>query len=524
MQGRPIAQAQELGVALSGWGVTGNEADLEVADFIDHMAADPDTRAIAAYVEGFCDGDRLRAAAVRALEEKTPIVLIKVGRSAAGADSSLTHTGHLAGSDAVHDAFFKQYAITRVDDLDELLEVSMVLSRSAVPETAGIGLLCTSGGSAAHIADLVGAARLPLPQLAEKTQSRLRQWIPPNYQVGNPVDNGGVALLQGHGPQIAETMLADHAVGVLFIPVTGVFPPHMDPIYDTVRHARRVSEKPIIVIWSGPTTNATYQAILDEGIPVVRNVHNAIAAADALLSRRSSEAKKDEFIHAVRSLGSLARSEATSTQVLDEKDSMAWLEQHGLRFAEHADMDSIDDAVDAAEKLGYPVVLKARRRGLVHKTEAGLVALGVSGAQELRTLAAMMLSRSPSGAIEGWIVARQMSGGVELLAGLSRDPLLGPVVTVGAGGVHAEMFNDVSLSVMPLTRARAWEMLAELRVAPLLDGYRGLPPVDKAAAAEVLLKLAQIGMETDAEEIDINPLLVTANGALGLDALVRIRC
>jgi acyl-CoA synthetase (NDP forming) len=117
-----------------------------------------------------------------------------------------------------------------------------------------------------------------------------------------------------------------------------------------------------------------------------------------------------------------------------------------------------------------------------------------------------------------------MSGGVELLAGLSRDPLLGPVVTVGAGGVHAEMFNDVSLSVMPLTRARAWEMLAELRVAPLLDGYRGLPPVDKAAAAEVLLKLAQIGMETDAEEIDINPLLVTANGALGLDALVRIRC
>jgi acetate---CoA ligase (ADP-forming) len=521
MQGRPIAQAQELGVALSGWAVTGNEADLGVADFIGYMAREPGTQAILAYVEGFGDGDVLRAAALEALQEDTPVVVIKVGRSAAGAAASLTHTGHLAGSDVVHDAFFEQFGITRVDDLDELLDVGMVLSRVAVPPVGGVGLLCTSGGSAAHIADLVSARGLPLPPLSDATQATLRRWIPSDYQVANPVDNGGVALLQGHGPDIAEAMLADDAIGFLYVPVTGVFPPHMPHVYETVRRAHEFSDKPLIVIWSGPTTNDTHQALLDLGVPVVRNIRHALAATEALLARRALLDHRKELAEAARRLGPLVLPSPAGTRTLDELDSMRWLGVRGLPFVEHEAAGSVDEAVAAAERLGYPVVLKGRVPGVVHKTDAGLVALGLAGPEEVRRAAAEMARVQ---APVGWVVARQCSGGVELIAGVSHDPIFGPVVTVGAGGIYAEVLSDAASSVLPLIRSRAVDMLDKLRIAPLLDGYRGAPAVEREAVIDVLLALARIAAEGEVEEVDVNPLLATADGVLGLDAVVRLRC
>jgi acetate---CoA ligase (ADP-forming) len=529
MQGRPIAQGQELGVALSGWAVTGNEADLEAADFVAHFSRDPHTQAIAAYVEGFCNGDALRAAALDALETQTPLVLIKVGRSSAGAAAGLTHTGHLAGSDAVHDAVFRQYGITRVDDLDELLDVTMVLSRAQIPDTGGVALLCTSGGSAAHIADLVAASGLPLPELTPETQNRLRQWIPAEYQVANPVDNGGVALLNGDGPKIAETMLADQRVGVMFLPVTGVFEPHMKHVLATVRHAREVSSTPVVVIWQGPTTNSTHQALLDLGVPVVRNVRHAIRATQALFARREFATRRSEFHSAARGLGPLVRDAPAKTWTLDEVASTTWLEKRGLRFAEHAEIAGrageavAEDVVAAATRIGYPVVLKAAVPEIVHKTEAGLVTVGLADAGQVRQAVVRMTLAAPAGAIKSWIVARQLSGGVELLVGLTRDPQFGPVITLGAGGVRAEALRDVSLSVLPLTRDRAADMLTELRIAPQLEGWRGAPPVDRESVVDLLMTLARIATQNDVEEIEVNPLLALPDGAVGLDAVVRLR-
>ena len=199
-QGAPIAQSQELGVTFSYWAPTGNEADLEVADFIEYFAADADTRAICGYIEGFKSGDRLRAAAVAAIEHETPLVLVKVGRSDAGRSMAVSHTGHLAGTDEVYDAFFEQYGIARVDDLDELLEVSVALCRSPVPDADGVAVISISGGTAAHLADLVVASGLPLPPLSDAAQQELHTLIPAEFRVSNPVDTGGQNMADGRGP------------------------------------------------------------------------------------------------------------------------------------------------------------------------------------------------------------------------------------------------------------------------------------------------------------------------------------
>jgi len=515
-QGAPIAQSQELGVALSYWAPTGNEADLEVADFIEYFAADPDTRAICGYIEGFKSGDRLREAAVTAIEHDTPLVLVKVGRSEAGRSMAVSHTGHLAGSDEVYDAFFEQFGINRVDDLDELLEVSVALCRSPVPTADGVAVISISGGTAAHLADLVVASGLRLPDLDHATQTALHAVIPPEFRVSNPVDTGGQNMADGKGARLIDAVQADSQIGVVMFPITGTAPGLTEVIGQSLLHARRDPSTALFVIWSGPTTtNPVHQQLWDAGIPVFRNFRNAIRAAHALLSHPSRNPE-------LRQQAELARALTTAptpvdSVVLDEAASTEWLEQRGIQFARRQRVSTTEEAVAAAQQLGFPVVAKGV--GVTHKSEAGLVVLGLDDADSVRAAAEQLLAQP---GVHEVLIAEQVGDGIEMLVGVTRDPLLGPVIVVGAGGTAAEALDDVSRSVLPLTRARAQRMVAGLRVAPLLDGWRGQPPVDTVSLLDTIMRLAELAATEPLVELDINPLLVRADGVVGLDALVRL--
>ena len=516
VQGRALTQAQDLGIALSYWAPTGNEADLEAADFIEFFVADDDTAAICAYIEGFKSGASLRRAALAAAEREKPIVLVKVGRSSVGGSMAQSHTGHLVGADEAFEAFFEQFGIVRVDDFDRLVEIGAALARCPVPTADGVVVCSVSGGTAAHVADLAALGGLRLPRLSAEAQAALSALIPPGFRIDNPVDNGGTVVLSGAGPDIWRACLRDPAIGIMLCPIPASAPGLTEGVGRVLVDAVRWSPKPILPIWSGPSTkDPVYQQLWDAGLPVFRNVGNAVAAARALLAHPARNAGLREQIALAREHRTVIAA-GQESRLLDEHEATCWLRDRGLAFAHSGPADRADEAVTVAQRIGYPVVLKAR--GVSHKSELGLVVTGITDAGTLRAQAERMLA---AGA-DGLLVAEQVTGGIELIVGVSTDSVLGPVLIVGAGGVTAEAVRDVSRSVLPLTRSRAEHMLDRLRIAPLLAGWRGQPGADREAIVDMLMRVAELAASGQIIELDINPVLARPDGVVGLDALLRV--
>lgn len=328
VQGRPLTQAQELGIALSRWAPTGNEADLEASDFLCAFAADPDTAAIGAYIEGFASGAGLRSAAVAAIEHETPIVLVKVGRSDVGGSMAQSHTGHLVGSDAAYDAFFHQFGIVRVDDMDQLVEVTAALARCPVPTADGIAVCSPSGGTAAHVADLVSMAGLDLPTLSAEVQNGLQALVPPSLRVDNPVDNGGSVMIAdpATGPRILELCLQDDTVGLVLCPIPASAPLLTEATVRALVDFAPNATKPVLPIWPGPSVrHPGYQQLWDVGLPVFGNVRTATLAAQALLGHPGRSTRLARTARAAHELGPVAVP-VGPPRMLDESASTVWLE------------------------------------------------------------------------------------------------------------------------------------------------------------------------------------------------------
>ena len=292
-QGRPVFQGQEIGIRLTHWAPTGNEVDLEFADFARYFADQHEVGVIACYIEGFKDGRTLMLAADHAAQLQKPIVMVKVGRTAAGQSMAASHTGHLTGSDAVTSAVFRQFGVTRVDGLDDLLEVSAALARTR-PDTPptwakrqrqpGICVYAISGGTGAHMADLVSAAGLRIPDLTKKSQQALHDGLIPSYlRVSNPVDCGGPPVADARGRQILDVILADDNIDIVIIPITGAVVMFSEPFTRDIIAAAQSSKKPIFVVWGAPsgTDDTYYKRLLDGGLPVFRTFDNCIDAVRA---------------------------------------------------------------------------------------------------------------------------------------------------------------------------------------------------------------------------------------------------
>ncbi|MFB7863935.1 acetate--CoA ligase family protein [Streptomyces sp. NPDC056069] len=535
-QGRPVFTMQELGVRLSHWAPTGNEADLETADFISYFAHRPEVGAIACYVEGLKDGRSFLLAADQAARRRVPVVAVKVGRTEAGARMAASHTGKLTGADQVVDAAMRQFGVIRVDGLDQLQDTAALLARARRPVADGVVVYSISGGTGAHFSDLATAAGLTLPTLSQARQDELHQWIPDYLSVANPVDNGGHPVGDWRGPKIIDAILADPAVGVLICPITGPFPPMSDKLAQDLVDAAERTDKLICVVWGSPVgTEEAYRTTLlgSSRVATFRTFGNCIGAVKAYLDHhRFTTGYRSPFDDAPRTPSpSFRKAQALMRpgHRLSEHAAKQLLRAYGIRVPREQLVTSAAAAVRAAGLVGYPVVMKASGPQLAHKTELGLVKVGLTSASQIRDAYRELtdIARYEGIDLDGILVCQMVGRGVEMVVGVTHDPLFGPTVTVGLGGVLVEVLNDAAVRVPPFGEREARDMLGELRGRALLDGVRGAPAADVDALVEVVLRVQRMALELDGQlsELDINPLMVLprGQGAVALDALAVCR-
>ena len=524
-----LTRALDLGIGYSYVVSTGNEADLESSDFIRYLLDDPDTRVIACFIEGFKEGRKFIEVARLAAERGKPIVLIKIGRSAAGAQAATSHTAALAGSDAVHDAVFRQCGVIRVEDYDELLETAQLLAYSPPLTKEGVAIVSHSGGISSLTADKCGQMGLQLPELTASARQGLNDILKGFGWAANPADVTVYANSDVF-PQILRLMVEEPEVGMLAIASAGA-----DSQARQVIELRDSTTKAVTFLWTGSLTATDGLSMLKQAkIPVFLSPERLARGLRSKLNyqrwqqrclaappeplRTMSPAQREAF----RQLSALGR------RALTEHEAKQLLAHWGVPGVQEERTTSPDEAVAAAQSLGYPVVLKVESPGIPHKTEADVVRLGVPDEAELRQAYAEIMHNAnrhtPKAEVLGVLVQEMVQGGIEVIVGLSQDPLFGPVLLFGMGGIFVELYQDTALRACPITESEAREMLHEVKGARLLQGFRGQPAADVEALIQLLVRVSELGIQCAQEirEIDLNPLLVlpSGRGVKAADALI----
>jgi len=528
-QGRGIAQGVELGIGVKAWVPTGNEADLEAADFIDHFVDDPDVGAIAAYIEGFKSIPTLRRAAARAAAARKPIVLVKIGRTEEGARMAASHTGHLTGSDAVHDAFFRQSAMIRVDDLDEVLDLCGMFTRFPQPQGDGICIYAISGGTGTHMADIAAAGGLRIPRLTDDTQMKLHELGIPDYlTVANPVDNGAQPVrTPGVNRALIQACLDDPNTDILVCPITGILPSMSQIVAEDIVDAYRTATKPVIVIWGSPITDDIgYRTLIEGRVPMFRTFTSCVKGIKRYLDYGDAAARVDLPPLPPPDIPPELHDLLAGVGPLSEHDSAAIAAHYDVPFPRSNLARTPEEAASAAGRLGQRVVMKACGPELLHKSDLGLVRVGVMPYDVQPTFIELLdRARAESHVgVQGVLLQEMAPDGIECIVGLKRDLQFGPVVLFGLGGIFVEVLRDVSMRVAPLTRRDAEEMIDEVKGSALLRGARGRPAADVSALVDLLLEVSWLGVDLRERvvELDLNPVRVLpeGQGVIALDALV----
>ncbi len=539
-QGRPISQGQALGIPIQSWATIGNEADLEFADFAGRYAELPDTGAIAGYVEGFRNGRTFMLAADRAVRAGVPIVLIKVGRTDEGRRMAQAHTGHLTGSDAVHDAVFGQFGVVRVDDLDEIIEISGMFCHTRLLPAGSRGGVCIyalSGGTASHMVDLCSSAGLSVPRLEDRTIEGLRQYIPWFLRCDNPVDSGGTITALPAGRAVLDLLVDDANTDLLLVPITGVFPGMSDALARDLVELHQQGRKRVIAIWSSPRRDdPAYDALCRAGVPLFHSFCAAVRGLRALVDfsalAGSYESPFDTIPKRLSRAAGPARKLLAGRGVLDEVETKALLRHYGIPTVPEQVATSAREAVAAAGGYDGAVVMKVLSADIAHKSDLGLVAMGVEGAAAVRAAYRRIVDqaalRAPGARVEGVVVQPLVQDAVvEAIVGLSHQPPFGPTLLFGLGGIFVEVFEDVALRVPPFSRESARAMVEQTRGARLLHGARGRPVADVPALVDAIMRLQRLALEVgdDIDELDVNPLMVLprGRGVVAVDALAVAR-
>ena len=532
-QGRPLVQGTEFGVAFSRWVPTGNELDLEAADFIEYFAYDDDTAVIAGYFEGFKDPAKLRRALEAANAQGKPVVALKMGSTEAGTRMASSHTGHLAGSDAVVEGLFAQYGVVRVRDLDELLETAALFAKLPAGTSGRCCLYSISGGSGTLMAEVAESAGTPVPLLGAKTQKGLREMIPDYLTVANPVDNGAQFLVSAPEEErrrVFDLVAADPNIDVIVIGLTGALGRLTDRFAEDIVAFIDEIPKPVVVTWNSfKTDEEGFTTLVDAGVPLFRSFRNCFAAmrafADYQEAARGFRARKATSTRMPKE-AALALAEGNGPGPLGADASRRLLEAFSVPLAGEGLARSATEAARVASAIGFPVVMKIASPDFPHKSDAGLVRLDVATAAEARAVYGELVARATkakrTARIEGVQIQEQVEGGTEMIVGVTRDPVFGPAVLVGTGGVFAEVLADVAVRPLPLDRRDAQEMVRSLRGYALLQGARGRRRADVNALVDVILAVARTASACGERlvELDLNPVVVRDKGAVAVDSLV----
>lgn len=511
----------QSGTGVAKWITTGNECDIDVGSALDYLADDPDTRVIGIYVEDIKDSFAFRRAALKAIRKRKPVLVIKAGRSTAGAAAAASHTGAIAGEDRVYQAFFDQFGLCRVGSLSEMLDVARLFLADAVPQGKRLGILSVSGGAGVLLADEAEERGFAVPQFGASTREALAGSLPEFSKPANPVD------LTGNIVQNATTFrrtleavsVAPEIDGlVLFIGL-------MHSIADTLATAleelrRRGDAKPMTVVWIGARPE-----VLDRlragGVPVYGDIPQAITALSRAISLREHWQARFREANDAASF----RSSSAERETLTEWRSKERLEALGgvcVPKAVFFEPGPIGQQNLAGVPL--PAVAKLQSAELLHKTEAGGVILALRSHVDVAAAVERLLElgREKGVPVDGVLVEEMASFAHELVLGLRRDPVFGPLIVVGRGGVEVELSPDVAMAFLPIGADEIAARLRSLRSAALLMGFRGRPPVDIESLAKAIATLADGFLRhPEIEEIEINPLVTAGDGrVLALDALM----
>lgn len=514
--------ARQKGLGINYWITTGNESDIDIAECLEWMAVQEDIKVIMAYVEGVRDGPRFRRALELARQNRKPIIMMKVGRSEIGAKAASSHTASLAGSDAIYDALFQQYGVYRADTTAEQINVAYACMRGIFPEDNKLGVVTLSGGAGVLISDAAERFGLDVAPMPEAAQASLRELLP-FATVTNPVDTTAQALNDMNLLACnIEVMLDQGGYDALL----GFFStvPNTRTLSGPLREAIEkgcASFPDRLIALEMIAVPEVVRAYEQAGFLVFEDSSDAVAALAALarFGKSFREAGNTRSVEQAEPIGTAALSEHAAKQLLGKA---------GVPFLDERLAASAADAGAAADAIGYPVVMKIVSPQIEHKTEIGGVILNVADRAGVEAAYETLLGRAahhcPDATVEGVLVAPMASKGVEVIIGVSRDPVFGPAVMFGLGGVHVEVLKDVTFRLAPFDRDEANRMIDQIRGRALLSGVRGAPPADVEALATLLVDISNFAAahRDDIETIDLNPVIVRARGegVVALDALV----
>jgi acyl-CoA synthetase (NDP forming) len=528
-----LVRAVDMGVGFSYIISTGNEADLDFCDFARYLLDDNSTKVIAGFVEGFKDGKKFIQLAKLAAQRGKPIVLIKIGRSELGSQAARSHTAAMTGQDAVYDAAMDQYGVIRVQDYDELLEVSQLLAQSPRPPKPGVAVVSHSGGISSLTADMCGQAGLDLPQLTDRARDGINDVLKGFGWAANPSDITGFANSDSF-PEIMRHMIDEPEVGTLVVASSGsdVQARQVIAQRDLARQDAPASPKAVAFLWTGSRGATDGLGMLKSAQIPIFYVPNRLASglktlldhhqnrdgiiASGAIQTPGMTAAQSHILNSLKGLGH---------QNLSEHDAKKLLSAWEIPITVESRVTGRSGAVSAATAIGYPVALKLDSPDLLHKTEAGAVSLNLAGPSEVEQAYERLMSIQSSGlSVNGVLVQEMVAGAVEVIVGVSYDHQLGPVLLFGAGGVMVEVMNDVALRLCPIDSAEAMAMINQVKGSRLLRGFRGRPAADVPALAETLVKVSHlaVNLEGQLSELDINPLMVLpqGQGVKAADALV----
>ena len=531
-----VLQAMERGIGFSHYLASGNSCDVDVFDLVNYLVEDPGTRVITCMFEGVADGARLIAAGRRALCAGKPLLVYKLANSEISRRTAMSHTGTIAGSRAAYRAAFELTGIVEIDSWEEMLETAVLFSKAGVPRAAGIGVMASSGGAAVMAADKADEVGVELPPPAGATRDVLARVVPEYGSTENPCDLTAESLrnVQMYGDCI-RAFAEDPGFAAVVVPMMSAQSP------TTVDRARYLStladelDKPICLVWLNEWLQGPGSEVYDASprISMFRSMTRCMKALRLWLDwheRRPLLLAEGDLPPVTEpglaALALAALGSEASGGPLSESRSKAVLAAAGLPITRETLAADPAAAAKAARAIGFPVALKINSPDIPHKTEAGVIRLGVPDEAAVQTAAsdlleiASLLPGPP--VVDGVLVQQMVLGGVEMMIGARCDPQFGPLVLCGFGGIDVELTRDVAVALAPVSLERARSMILSLRRAPLLTGFRKRAPLDVDALADAVCRVSQLAcaLQGRITEIDVNPFVLGVRGGVAVDALV----
>ncbi|MDR3455117.1 MAG: bifunctional acetate--CoA ligase family protein/GNAT family N-acetyltransferase [Rhodoferax sp.] len=530
--------ANSCNIGFSHFISLGDSADVDFGDVLDYLASDAGTRAILVYAESFKSARKFMSAA-RAAARNKPVIVVKAGRATDGAKAAASHTGALAGSDAVVDAAIRRAGMLRVDTLESLFDAAETLARVRPWCGERLAILTNGGGAGVLAADALQLGGGRLARLSEQTMGALDQCLPATWSHGNPIDIIGDAPVDRYQDALRVLLAAPEVDAVLFMHAPTAIVPATE-IASACLALIKESARPVLTCWLGGDAVAAALAACDAASVASYNTPERAVAAwlqlvnharnQAALQQIPAETLEDFTPDRARAQSLHEQALQDGHEWLDEEQALALLQAYGIPVVQTLRARDTEEAVAAANRIGYPVALKIVSPQIIHKSDVGGVALGLASAEEVRTAALRMRQQvaglQPQAVVLGFTVQAmaQRPDAHELIVGIATDAVFGPVILLGEGGIAVELHKNHSVALPPLNANLASDMIIRSGLAPLLAGYRGRPPADEKSLVDTLLKVSQMACDLPwLAELDINPLLVDAQGVLAVDARVRLR-